>query len=178
MAAINFAEAVQKYSHRVEAALKHAFLWRVYSELWRRDPSTKLLVFDSEIDDSGFDVVLSVESHTRHLQLKCSMVGSKTQSVTLRQSLCELQGGAVIWMEYSKSSLEIERYHLLAFSNPSEPLSFTRFPTARSIRADRTGVKKIRHAVYRVPKSAFHQNLPFDAILSVLFNVRTQDFPT
>ena len=171
MGSVDFAAAVQRYSHRVEAALKHAFLWRVYSELWRRDPSTRLLVFDSEIDDSGFDVVLTVGSYTRHLQLKCSIVGSKTQSVTLRQSLCDLQGGSVIWMEYDRSTLKVQKYHLFAYSNPLEPLSFTKFPLAKTVRTNSTGFKKTRQAVHIVPKRAFRQDLPFDLILKVLFNV-------
>ena len=177
MASIDFSAAVQKYSHRVEAALKHAFLWRVYSELWRRDPSTKLLVFDSEIDDSGFDVVLSVGSYTRHLQLKCTIEGSKTQSVALRQSLCDLQGGSVVWMEYGRSTLEVQKYHLFSYSNPLEPLSFTKFPLAKTVRADSTGFKKVRQAIHLVPKSAFRQDLPFDLILKVLFNVPIEPAP-
>ncbi|PYI84329.1 MAG: hypothetical protein DMF09_08350, partial [Verrucomicrobia bacterium] len=75
MPAPDFARAIQAHSHRVEAILKHAFLWRLYSELWQRQPNTKVLVFESEIDDSGFDVVVSVGTYTRHIQLKSSMVG-------------------------------------------------------------------------------------------------------
>ena len=178
MPAINFSQAAQTYSHRVEAAIKHAFLWRVYSELWQRDPSTKLRVFDAEIDDGGFDVVLSVGRCMRHLQLKCSMIGSSTRSVVLRQSLCELPGGSVVWMEYVGSTLEIRKYHLFAFSNPLEPLSFANFPIARTVRADSKGVKKFRQSVHVVPKTAFNQDLPFDAILAVLFNVQSKNVST
>src|SRR5260370_15538909 len=81
MPAPDFERAIQAHSHRVEAILKHALLWRLYSELWQRQPNTKVVVFESEIDDSGFDVVVSVGAYTRHIQLKSSMMGSSTKSV-------------------------------------------------------------------------------------------------
>ena len=167
----DFARAIQAHSHRVEAILKHAFLWRLYSELWQRQPNTRVLVFESEIDDSGFDVVVSVGAYTRHIQLKSSMIGSSTKSVPLQQSLCRLPGGCVVWLEYLRSTLEVQKYHLFAFSRPSEPLDFSNFPLVRSTRANSRGVKKLRPDCYRVPKTAFQQNLSFDVILNVLFNI-------
>jgi hypothetical protein len=154
----DYSRAIQAHSHRVEAGLKHAFLWRLYSELWRRQPNTKVLVFESEIDDSGFDVVVSVDTYTRHIQLKSSMVGSSTKSTPLHQSLCRLHGGCVLWMEYLRSTLEVQKYHLLAFSNPSEPLDFSKFPLAKTARANSRGVKKARPGCHLVTKAAFHQD--------------------
>ena len=167
----DYTRAIQAHSHRVEAVLKHAFLWRLYSELWRRQPNTKVLVFESEIDDYGFDVVVSVEKYTRHIQLKSSMIGSSTKSAPLHQSLGRLPGGCVVWMEYLRSTLEVQKYHLLAFSNPSEPLDFSKFPLAKTTRANSRGVKKIRPGCYLLSKSAFHQNLSFDLILKLLFDI-------
>ena len=171
MPAPDFARAIQAHSHRVEAILKHAFLWRLYSELWQRQPNTKVLVFESEIDDSGFDVVVSVGTYTRHIQLKSSMVGSSTKSTPLHQSLCRLPGGCVVWMEYLRSTLEVQKYHVFAFSNPSEPLDFSNFPLAKSTRANSRGVKKLRADCHQVPKTAFHRNTSFDLILKLLFNI-------
>ena len=167
----DYATAIQAHSHRVETVLKHAFLWRLYSELWRRQPNTKVLVFESEIDDSGFDVVVSVEKYTRHIQLKSSMIESSTKSTQLHQSLCRLPGGCVVWMEYLRSTLEVQKYHLFAYSNPSEPLDFSKFPLAKTTRANSRGVKKIRPGCHLVSKSAFHQNLSFDLILKLLFDI-------
>ena len=171
MPAPDYARAIQAHSHRVEAVLKHAFLWRLYSELWWRQPNTKVLVFESEIDDSGFDVVVSVEKYTRHIQLKSSMIGSSTKSAPLHQSLCRLPGGCVVWMEYLRSTLEVQKYHLFAFSSPSEPLDFSNFPVAKTTRANSRGMKKVRPGCHRVPKTAFQQNLSFDLILKLLFNI-------
>jgi hypothetical protein len=166
----DYARAIQAHSHRVEAVLKHAFLWRLYSELWQRQPNTKVLVFESEIDDSGFDVVVSVEAFTRHIQLKSSMIGSSTRTVTLCESLYRLPGGCVVWMEYLRSTLEVQKYHLFAYSNPSEPLDFSKFPRVKTTRANSQGMKKVRSGYHRVPKTAF-QDLSFDLILHVLFNI-------
>ena len=167
-----YGKAIQAHSHRVEAVMKHAFLWRLYSELWRRNPDTKVLVFDSEIDDSGFDVVVSVEKCTRHIQLKSSMIDSSTKSVPLHQSLCALPGGCVVWMEYLRATLEVQKYHLLAFSRPSEPLDFSKFPMAKTTRANSKGEKKRRPGCHLVPKTAFHQNIPFETLANVLFTSR------
>ena len=152
--------------------MKHAFLWRLYSELWQRDPDTKVLVFDSEIDDSGFDLAVSVGKYTRHIQLKSSMIGSSTRSVPLQQSLCALPGGCVVWMEYLPSTLEVQSYLLFAYSNPSEPLDFRNFQQAKTVRANSKGEKKFRPGCYRVPKTAFNE-LPFERLTEVLFGRAT-----
>src|SRR5438876_4901241 len=144
-----------QHNRRAIGTETDAFLWRLYSELWRRQPNTKVLVFESEIDDSGFDVVVSVEKYTRHIQLKSSMIGSSTKSAQLHQSLCRLPGGCVVWMEYLRSTLEVQKYHLLAFSNPSESLDFSKFALAKTTRANSRGLKKIRQGCHVVSKSAF-----------------------
>jgi hypothetical protein len=74
-------------------------------------------------------------------------------------------------MEYLRSTPEVQKYHLFAFSNPSEPLDFSNFPVAKTTRANSRGMKKVRPGCHRVPKTAFRQNLSFDLLLHVLFNI-------
>ncbi len=74
-------------------------------------------------------------------------------------------------MEYLRSTLEVQIYNVLAFSNPSEPLDFRNFPLAKTTRGNSQGVKKVRIGCHRVPKTAFHKSLSFDVILKLLFNV-------
>ncbi len=155
----DFARSIQSHSHRVEAAIKHAFLWRLYSEIWRIDPAIRVRVFDCEVDDSGCDVMVSVGTHTRHIQLKSSMVDSATAFVEVRPALCSLLGGCVIWMEYERSTLEVQRYSYLAFSNPGESLNFDLFPPGRG---DRRRLRKTDFA---------RRDVGFDEILKVLFGL-------
>jgi len=74
-------------------------------------------------------------------------------------------------MEYLRSTLEVQKYHVFAFSNPLEPLDFSNFPLAKSTRANSRGVKKLRADCHQVPKTAFHRNMSFDLILKLLFNI-------
>jgi hypothetical protein len=57
-------------SSYVENVLIHLLVGALASELWRRDPSTPLSIFNSEVDDSGFDHVLACRQKLRYLQIK------------------------------------------------------------------------------------------------------------
>jgi len=39
-------------------------------ELWRRDPTRPLNIFNPEVDDSGFDLVLGCVTKLRYIQVK------------------------------------------------------------------------------------------------------------
>jgi len=52
-----------------------------------------------------------------------------------------------------------------------EPLDFSKFPLAKAARANIRGEKKTRPGCHLVTKTAFRQNLTFDVILKLLFNI-------
>ena len=65
----------------------------------------------------------------------------------------------MIWMEYERSTLEVQRYSYLAFSNPGESLNFDLFPPGRG---DRRRLRKTDFA---------RRDVGFDEILKVLFGL-------
>jgi hypothetical protein len=169
---MNYSAQVSRNSHRIEAALRHAFLAELYGALWTIDPAHDLQVFLPEIDNSGYDVVLALGDVVRHVQLKSSMVGSTTQSVPVREALCRARGGCLVWCNYEVSSLDIVEYGFFGYTRDTEPLDFSCFPPARSTKANSQGVKHLRAGVRKLPKSAMLFELDIYRIIHLLFGIR------
>ena len=63
--------------------LEHAFIADILRYLWNRGIYT-VAVLNSEVDASGYDIILEYNTIVRHIQLKSSFSGSATQSVNIR----------------------------------------------------------------------------------------------
>lgn len=86
-------------SKTVEKLTEHIFLAEVLQECWfrRRKP---VEVLRSEVDASGYDLVLEVDGTIRHVQLKASRMGAKTIRQTINSKLQERAGGCIVWLFY------------------------------------------------------------------------------
>ncbi len=163
---------VQRYSLRIEAALRHAFIAELYSYLWAKNPDIALRVYEADADDMGFDVVLSQGVITRHVQLKSIFEGSTTKHVNLRDCLTSLSGGCAVVCFYRASDLKIVRYGFLGFTSDRESLKFTAFSLAKHTRGNAAGVKKMRSDTRKIPLSAFFQNLSISDVAFMMLNVK------
>ena len=166
------AEHIQHFSLRVEAALRHAFLTELYSYLWSFNPTISLQVFTADVDDSGFDLLLTANQQIRHVQLKSSFVGSTTKKVRVRDSLFEQRGGYILGCHYSPETLRITGYSFLGFTHDKESFDLKLFPKARSIGANAKGEKKLQDGVHMVPWTSFHQNLDIATVALCLFHIQ------
>jgi hypothetical protein len=128
--------ALAEKSSYVENVLTHALVAGLAGELWRLDPGRSLQVFNSEVDDSGFDVILGVGAELRYIQLKQAHDEKVPAYVSVRLQFSELPGSCVVLMS-----------HRLARAACCGNCS-RRFPAA----ALRLGPAKFRHCVeVRVP---------------------------
>ena len=93
-----------------EQALGHVFLGQLLTFMWRTD-ARDIEVLKSEVDRGGYDVVLESKGVIRHVQLKSSFRGSKVREVNVSTKLLRKPGGCILWLEFDRESLEIERYY-------------------------------------------------------------------
>jgi hypothetical protein len=92
-----------------EQALAHIFLGQLLAFMWRNG-GRDIEVLKSEVDRGGYDVVLESNGVIRHVQLKSSFRGSKVREVDVSTKLLSKPGGCILWLEFDRESLAIERF--------------------------------------------------------------------
>jgi hypothetical protein len=80
-------------SNFFEQLVEHAFISEVLQEAWYGFGRT-VEVLRSEVDASGFDVVLECNEILRHVQLKTSDSTAKTAAQKINIALCQKSSGA------------------------------------------------------------------------------------
>jgi hypothetical protein len=95
-----------------EQALGHIFLGQLLAFMWRNS-ARDIEVLKSEVDRGGYDVVLESNGIIRHIQLKSSFRGSKVREVDVSTKLLRKPGGCILWLEFDRENLAIERYLLV-----------------------------------------------------------------
>jgi hypothetical protein len=93
-----------------EQALGHLFLGQLLAFMWRNG-ARDIEVLKSEVDRGGYDVVLEANGIIRHVQLKSSFRGSKVREVDVSNKLLCKPGGCILWLEFDRESLAIERFY-------------------------------------------------------------------
>jgi len=93
-----------------EQALGHVFLGQLLTFMWRNS-ARDIEVLKSEVDRGGYDVVLEANGVIRHVQLKSSFRGSKVREVDVSTKLLRKPGGCILWLEFDRESLSIERFY-------------------------------------------------------------------
>jgi hypothetical protein len=93
-----------------EQALGHLFLGQLLAFMWRNG-ARDIEVLKSEVDRGGYDVVLESNGVIRHIQLKSSFRGSKVREVDVSTKLLRKPGGCILWLEFDRESLAIERFY-------------------------------------------------------------------
>ena len=103
-------KALAERSSYVENVLSHALVAELSSVLWQRDPFTPLQVFNSEVDDSGFDLVLTIGSQARYVQLKQAHDEKIPTHCSVRLSFSNLPGSCVVLMSHSLATLRLTQF--------------------------------------------------------------------
>jgi hypothetical protein len=162
--------ALAERSSYVENVLRHALVSSLASIFWSRDPLLSLQVFNSEVDDSGFDVVLSLGSQVRYVQLKQTHEGKVPPDCSVRLSFALLSGACVVLMSHTLEDLRLTQFRFFGAS-PSEPLPSIegfRMPKKPG-RRNAAGVRKIRENYRKVPTNRFQGPLALAELADVLF---------
>ena len=86
-------------SRAVENLIEHAFLADCLQESWFRRRE-ELEVARADVDASGYYLILHSRGVTRHVQLKASRKGGRTNRQTVNARLQQRRGGCVVWVIY------------------------------------------------------------------------------
>lgn len=146
-----------------EKMLLHIFLSDIYQSFWLARNDT-LEVLHSEIDNFGYDIVISANGKTRHIQLKSLTSGGSTSSFKINERLSKKEGGCVIIQEYSEKESKIEvKYHLFEAKN------LENFKIAKHNKANAEGIKNERKGIKEVPKNKFQPCKSIQHLIQLLF---------
>lgn len=158
------------YSSYREMLLEHLFAGAVMRYLWLAG-FTRLEMLKSQVDDSGYDLILEANSIVRHIQLKASHRGSATSRVSINDALARKPSGCVIWMSFDSRTLGFD--HFLWFGGePGKKLpELCGFNIATHTKHNAKGEKTQRPNIRIVPKTAFYRVDTIEELVTRLFGV-------
>lgn len=147
-----------------EMVLEHLFVGEVMRYCWQSGlPHIEML--KSQVDNSGYDIVLEANSIMRHIQLKASHAEARTAGVNINVQLATKPSGCVIWMFFDPATLEFSQF-LWFGEGPGERLaSLENFKVGVHTKGNAQGVKAERPNIRYLTKSAF---TPLESISSVV----------
>lgn len=160
-------------SNFYEQLIEHAFISELLQEAWFRYGKT-VEVLRSEIDSSGYDLLLECNGAIRHVQLKSSIAGSKTAYQKINTALAGKPSGCVVWLlrEEDEDTCRVKLRYLFFGNSPGEPLpSLENFKMAKHTKGNSQGIKKERPAIRQVPKSKFVEFSGIKELLEKLFGL-------
>lgn len=151
-----------------ENLIELLFVGGLLRHLWCTGPHL-VEVLDPQVDDGGFDVALQYESVLRHVQLKASFVGAKTDRQSVNAKLSAKSSGCVIWVRFNPSTLDLGPFLWLG-GTPGAPLpDLNQYPVAKHTKGDSQGHKAERPNIRSVPKGAFTTLPDMAAVAHQLF---------
>ena len=141
------------FSSRREKILENLFSGEVLRELWRRGVYDVDLLH-SDIDASGYDVVLEFPQGVRHVQLKASL---NRKPVVANGKIGDRPSGCIVVMIVSEETLEFVEF--LWFGNPlgQSCSNIREFPKASHTKGDSTGMKAKRVDTYKLSVGKFER---------------------
>lgn len=162
------ATAHSLHSSYREMVLEHLFVGEVMRYCWQHQ-RPRIEILKSQVDNSGYDIVLESNSITRHVQLKSSHVGAATSGVGIHIELVKKPSGCVVWVYFEPDTLELT--HFLWFGQaPGQPLaSLECFKTRRHTKANAQGFKAERPNIKYLTKAAFQRLDTIEDVVKALF---------
>ena len=135
---------------------------------WRnRLPRIEML--KSQVDSSGYDLVLEPNAVMRHIQLKSSHVGAATPRLGINIELANKPSGCVVWIFFDSDSLRFS--HFLWFGQPpGERLaSLDDYQTGTHNKRKAEGIKTERPSIKYLHRAAFIRLDTIEDVVIALF---------
>ena len=150
-----------------ETVLEHLFLGELLRCLWRRG-IRDIEVLRAEVDRAGYDLVIEANGVLRHIQLKSSHLGAKTQKVGINTSLADKPSGCVIWIWFDPESMELGPF-LWFGGPPGTPMPDLGKRVGKHTKANSEGVKTQRPRMRELNKGRFQVLRSLDEVADRLF---------
>ncbi|WP_155837301.1 hypothetical protein [Herminiimonas sp. CN] len=167
-----YRKALAERSSYVENVLVHRMVADLAGELWRRDPTMPLNIFNSEVDDSGFDLVLGCGSKLRYIQVKQVHAKGAASKFSVRLDFTRMHGSCVVVVVHTEDELLID--HFLFYGGMAhEPMPSVEDNKASITpgRRDSDGNRKTRQHYRDVKRNKFKGPLTTAELLDTLFGV-------
>lgn len=159
------------HSSFIEKMIEHTFVSEMLQEAWIRK-GMQIEILRSEIDNSGYDIILCSNNINRYVQLKTSDVSARTNMQNINTALLKKENGCVVWI-VRHENLESGRYRFSYryFGAPigSDFPDTSKFRKAKHSRGNSLGVKNERPNILRVPRSSFKEIPDSQSLLEILF---------
>jgi hypothetical protein len=160
-------------SNFYEQLVEHAFISELLQEAWFRYGKT-VEVLRSEIDTSGYDLLLECNGIIRHVELKTSGKEARRSFQNINTALAQKPSGCVIWLmrDEDESKHRVNLKYLYFGDVPGKPLpSLEAFKISKHTKGNAQGVKKERPLIRQVPKSKFAELNGINELLGKLFGL-------
>lgn len=157
----------QDYSKSVirEKMLLHIFLSDIYKWAWRQN-NIALEILHSEVDDSGYDVVVSINNQIRFLQLKGLKGEGTTKTFNLNERLADKPGAAIVIINYSDNGDSFNTTYQYCEINREK---LTNLRTAKHAKANSQGVKAEREGIKKLPSRFLSNKVDCRTLIDTLF---------
>lgn len=141
-----------------EQLVEHVFISEVLQEVWFRFRKT-VEVLRSEVDASGYDVVLECNGELRHVQLKTSKKDGKTASQKVNVALSSKPSGCVVWILRDEDQNDYRMrltYLFFGAEVAGAPLpTLDGLQVGKHTKGNKDGVKAERQSIRIIPKREF-----------------------
>ena len=141
------------YSSRREKLLENLFSGEVLRELWRRG-IYEVDLLHSDIDASGYDLVLELPDGVRHIQLKAS---TKRKQIIANAKICVRPSGCVVVMIVSEENLSFQEFLWFGDRLNQQCSDLRVLPKARHSKGNSKGVKLTRQDTHKVSVGNFER---------------------
>jgi len=150
-----------------EKLLEHVFVAELLQEVWLGNRQM-VEVLRSEVDNSGYDLLLDRGGVIRYVQLKSSRSGAKTSRQTVNSNLADKPGGCVIWLVFQECNQRVKLEYLVFPDNPGGRPDLGA-KLGRHTKANATGYKAERPNTRVILKSRFRKKQTTCDLVSWLF---------
>ena len=152
----------------IENLMRHRFIYDVSRLLLLRQEPELVTVLRSEVDDAGVDLVMTLRTVTRQIQMKTLAKATTNNPYSVAESLSGIVGGCVVWICYDRGNLKPTHYHLMGGRGNARMRDLTLFPQATKrksgVKVPRDGYRSIRI------RDAEFSKLTLEQLVSTLFD--------
>lgn len=150
-----------------EKLVEHLFVGELLRCLWLKG-HRDIEVLRAEVDAFGYNLAIEVGGILRHIQLKSSARGAKTDSVNIGLALAGKPSGCVVWLWFDPSTLGLGPFLWLG-AGPGLRLPDLGAKLAKHSKANRAGIKAVRPNLREVGKARFTKVETLGALVELLF---------
>ena len=130
----------------------------------------------SEIDASGYDIVLECNGILRHIQLKTSGKDAKTASQKINVALATKPSGCVVWIVRHEENYRMQLSYLFFGADAGQRLQLhDDLKVGKHTKGNKDGVKAERPSIRVIPKKRFKEIKTTTELVTRLFNLKTNN---